>query len=146
MIVFFGDHQPRLEDDFYPFVTGKEMADFDLEEKEKIYTVPFFVWTNYDTDEQEVELTSLNYLSTMTLERANIDLPVYNQFLAEAMKIIPAINSQGYYSAADRKFKTVDEAEGKEAEVLARYRILEYNAVFEKEKRNSYIFPFIDEE
>lgn len=60
--------------------------------------MPFFIWTNYETDAQKVDVTSLNYLSTLTLERANIDLPAYNRFLAELMEKIPAINSRGYYS------------------------------------------------
>ena len=145
-IIFFGDHQPRLGDDFYPFVTGKDMDDFDLKEKETIYTVPFFIWTNYDTDEQEVDMTSFNYLSTMALQRANIDLPVYNQFLAKVMEVIPAINSQGYYSKADQQYKTLDQAGGEEEKIISDYRILEYNAVFGKEKRNSYIFPFLKDE
>ena len=55
----------------------------------------FFIWTNYETDAQTVDVTSLNYLSTLTLERANIDLPAYNRFLAELMEKIPAINSRG---------------------------------------------------
>ena len=145
-IIFFGDHQPILGDEFYPFVTGKDMDDFDLKEKETIYTVPFFIWTNYDTGEQEVDMTSFNYLSTMALQRANIDLPVYNQFLAKVMEVIPAINSQGYYSKADQQYKTLDQAGGEEEKIISDYRILEYNAVFGKEKRNSYIFPFLKDE
>ena len=42
------------------------------DELEKLYTVPFFIWTNYDTPEETVDITSLDYLSTMALERAGI--------------------------------------------------------------------------
>lgn len=100
-IVFFGDHQPSLNSNFYPLLNGKGMSGLTEDELEALYTVPFFIWTNYDTPEETVDITSLNYLSTMTLERAGIELPAYNKFLADMMETVPAINSRGYYS--DRK-------------------------------------------
>ena len=42
----------------------------------------------------ELPVTSINYLSTLALERAGIELPAYNQFLADLMETIPAINSK----------------------------------------------------
>lgn len=69
-----------------------------LDELQELFTVPFFVWTNYDSESKDVELTSLNYLSTMTLQQAGIELPAYNQFLADLQEEIPAMNSRAFYS------------------------------------------------
>ena len=97
-IVFFGDHQPSLNSNFYPILNGKGLSGLTEDELEQLYTVPFFIWTNYDTPEEKVDITSLNFLSTLMLERAGIQLPEYNKFLAEMMETVPAINSRGYYS------------------------------------------------
>ena len=72
-IVFFGDHQPGLCNDFIKLLNGKGNSGLTEQELENLYKVPFFIWTNYETDAQKVDVTSLNYLSTLTLERANID-------------------------------------------------------------------------
>lgn len=144
-IVFFGDHQPSLTTEFYPILNGKGTVNLSEEEMENLYKVPFFIWTNYDTPEETVEITSLNYLSTMTLERAGIDLPPYNQFLADLREQIPAINARGYYSRDNRTYLAVEDASGREAEWLRRYEILQYNAMFDEEERSNLFFPYIAE-
>ncbi len=48
LICFFGDHQPALNGDFENALRnpGEDM-DTDLTMTEKIYTVPYFIWSNY---------------------------------------------------------------------------------------------------
>lgn len=142
-IVFFGDHQPGLNNKFYEMMNGKGLSGLNTQELQKLYTVPFFIWTNYDTPAEQVEITSLNYLSTMALERANIDLPAYNQFLADMMEKIPAINARGYYSNMTKCFRHFEDAKGDEAEWLKKYNILQYNNMFGKGKRSEFFFPYL---
>lgn len=141
-IVFFGDHQPSLNSNFYPLLNGKGLSGLTEDELEKLYTVPFFIWTNYDTPEETVDITSLNYLSTLTLERAGISLPEYNKFLADMMEVVPAINSRGYYSKSQGCYLHLDEATGDEAEWINRYNILQYNSMFDKKGRSNVFFPY----
>lgn len=145
-IVFFGDHQPSLCNKFIKLLNGKGLSGLSLEELQNLYTVPFFIWTNYDTEEEEIEMTSINYLSTLTLERAGIELPAYNQFLADMMEVVPAINSQGYYSVSNDGYIYVDDAKGEEAEWIQNYKILQYNSMFDKRNRSDVIFPYFEEE
>lgn len=142
-IVFFGDHQPGLCNDFIKLLNGKGNSGLTEQELENLYKVPFFIWTNYETDAQTVDVTSLNYLSTLTLERANIDLPAYNRFLAELMEKIPAINSRGYYSKKNECFMHVDDATGDEAKWIKAYNILQYNSMFDEKDRSSLLFPYL---
>ena len=144
-IVFFGDHQPGLYSEFIKILNNKGVSGLTTNELENLYTVPFFIWTNYETEAKEVGTTSLNYLSTLTLMRANIELPPYNQFLADMMEVIPAINSRGYYSKMREGYVHIDEALGEEAKWINKYNILEYNCMFEK-KRSSLLFPFYEGE
>lgn len=142
-IVFFGDHQPSLSSSFYPYLNGKGLSGLTLSELENLYTVPFFIWTNYDSGKESVELTSLNYLSTLALERAGIALPAYNQFLADMMEEIPAVNSRGFYSKSQGKFLHVEDAAGEDAKWLKNYEILQYNNMFDKRNKSELIFPYL---
>lgn len=142
-IVFFGDHHPGLNSQFYQTMNGKGLAGLTMDELEKLYTVPFFIWTNYETEAKKVDITSLNYLSTMTLERANIELPVYNRFLADMQEHIPAINSRGYYSKSRGGFVHLEDAAGEEADWIKNYNILQYNNMFGKKKTNRILFPYL---
>ena len=143
-IVFFGDHQPSLNSNFYPLLNGKGMSGLTEDELEALYTVPFFIWTNYDTPEETVDITSLNFLSTMTLERAGIELPAYNKVLADMMETVPAINSRGYYSKEKQCYQHIDDATGEEAEWIKNYHMLQYNSMFDEKNRNATLFPYLE--
>lgn len=142
-IVFFGDHQPSLSSSFYPYLNGKGLSGLTENELEALYTVPFFIWTNYESEEQNVEITSLNFLSTMALERAGIALPAYNQFLSDMMEVVPAINARGYYSRSEGKFIHVGDAKGEEAEWIKNYEILQYNNMFDRKGQSEVFFPYL---
>ncbi len=145
-IVFFGDHQPSLSSRFYPYLNGKGLSGLTEDELENLYTVPFFIWTNYESESKQVEITSLNYLSTLALERAGIALPAYNQFLADMMEAVPAINSRGYYSLTKGGYKHIEDADGEEAEWIKKYQILQYNNMFDRKGQSDVFFPYLNEE
>lgn len=145
-IVFFGDHQPSLSSSFYPNLNGKGLSGLTEDELEDLYTVPFFIWTNYESEEENIPITSINYLSTLALERAGIELPAYNQFLADMMEHIPAINARGYYSLTKGGFLHVEDATGEEAEWISKYQILQYNNMFGKKKTSKLFFPYFNVE
>lgn len=139
IIVVFGDHMPQLNPTFYEELHG---GPFDtLEEQMLQYTVPFFIWANYDIEEQDIGLTSLNFLSNYVYEAAGLPLPAYNAFLKDVQEIIPAMNAFGYYSKTKNEFIPYEEAEGKEAEMLELYQILQYNSLFDEENRSQIFFP-----
>lgn len=144
VIVFFGDHFPGINDGFYNELD--KGSDGSLDAQMKRFQVPFFIWANYGLEEQEVECTSLNYLSNYLYQAANIALPAYNQFLDELEEVIPAMNSRGYYSKTDHCFKYYDQMEGVEAQMLLQYEQLQYNSLFDKKNRNELLFPVVNSE
>lgn len=139
VVVFYGDHLPRIDDRIFEEIHGGPFATLDEQQLQK--TVPFFVWANYDIEEETVGLTSLNYLSNYMYEAAGMELPAYNQYLASINKELPCMNSAGYYSKEAGCFKTYEEAEGEEAARLNEYHQFVYNCMFDKEERNNYFFP-----
>ncbi len=143
-IVFFGDHQPSLNSQFYPLLNRKGLSGLTKTELQALYTVPFFIWTNYESPSETIPITSLNYLSTMTMEKAGIKLPAYHQFLSDMMEVVPAINSQGYFSLDEKTYLHIDEATGEEAKWIKQYEILQYNSMFDEENRSDLFFPYIE--
>ena len=144
-IVFFGDHQPSLSSSFYPHLNGKGLSGLTLAELQALYTVPFFIWTNYESEAQEGELTSLNYLSTLALERAGISLPPYNRFLADMREVVPAMNARAYFSKAEGRYRHFEDASGEDAVWLEKYKMLQYNNMFDGKGKSSLFFPYIKE-
>ena len=144
-VIFFGDHQPSLNRNFYEILNGKGLSGLTTAELQALYMVPFFIWTNYDTTEEKVDITSLNFLSTLALERAGIDLPPYNQFMADLMEVVPAINARGYYSLEKNRYIHVEDALGEELKWITQYQNLQYNGLFDSKNRSSVFYPYIEE-
>ncbi len=138
VIVFFGDHLANLNKAFYEEVHGGSFET--LDEQQLMYTVPFFIWANYDIEEKEIGLTSLNYLSTYLMEVAGLSKSAYQQFLTDMKEEIPAINALGYYSKSKQCFMRVEDAEGEEAEALLRYQLLQYNGIFDVKNKSKVFF------
>lgn len=138
VVLFFGDHLPDLEWGFYQELHGCEFVT--LAEQMQRYTVPFFVWANFDIPEREVECTSLNYLANYALEAAGLPLPPYQKFLAEMEQMIPAVNILGYYSNQAETFLPLADAAGPEKLWLQRYAMAQYNGLFDKTNRSEVFF------
>lgn len=138
IIVFFGDHQPKLD---VSALTGTAPHDSDsLDTQQLKYKVPFFIWANYDIAEKQINCTSLNYLSSYVYDAAGLSLPMYNRFLSEMEKAIPSINAYGFYSAEKQRYLPFHLASEEELEWLQCYEYLQYNNLFDPEHRNNF-FP-----
>lgn len=144
-IIFFGDHYPSLDAGFIRSLNNKGVSGLTLSELENLFSVPFFIWTNYDSEEEEIERTSLNYLGTMALEKAGLPLPAYNLFLRDMMDVIPAMNLRGYQSLIQGKYVHLSDATGEERQWLRNYRYLQYNNLFDEAHRSSLFFPYLNE-
>lgn len=142
IIVFFGDHLPALNKTFYSELSNN--APDTLEERQKRYKVPFFIWANFDIGTKSVECTSLNYLSSYVYDVAGIPQPPYNRFLKDLEKVIPAMNVHGFYSAKSQCFLPFDEASEEERIWLENYKCLQYNAVFDEKYRHKAFFPTLE--
>ncbi len=143
IVVFFGDHQPSLDEEFMNEISD---VDYDTaEERLRRYMVPFFVWANYDIPEKEIELIGLNYMMNEVYEAADMELPPYNLFLEELRRVIPYMNKYAYYSVSQQAFSKLETAKEKEKEMLDLYAILEYNNMFDHKKRNKDFFPLANE-
>lgn len=128
IVLFFGDHFPQVEGDFFQTLHGGPLEG--LSQQQLQFTVPCFLWANFDIPETSLETTSLNYLGVHLLEAAGLPLPPFYQFLKQMEQTVPAVNAHGYYSLTDQTYLPQEDAQGQEAHWLDQYAILQHNALF----------------
>lgn len=136
VVLFFGDHLPNLQADFYSEIYSDDYIVTELNYNMERYKVPFFVWCNYDIEEQENETTSINYLSTYLFKAANMNTAA-NSVLKEISESIPVITTNAYYSIQNNCFVDLQDATGQEREKIELYKKLQYNKVFDIKHRMS---------
>lgn len=136
IVIFFGDHQPDIEQEWISEIHGGSLVT--LDEQMERYMVPFFVWANYDIEEQFVECTGIHYLANYLFEISDLPEPPYNRFLRDISKTVPAINPFGFFSAENGGFITVSDAENGEKDALSLHQILQYNNVFDKKNLSAF--------
>ena len=125
MVVLFGDHQPPLKNAFYEQLYGKALSERTTEEVMKQYITPFFIWTNYDIEEQQNLSISPNYLGVLTARLAGLPLTGFMEFLDEMYQQLPAITPVGILTA-DGQYLERDELSQEQQDWLERYSILNY--------------------
>ena len=99
MVVLFGDHQPPLKNAFYEELYGKALSERTTQEVMKQYITPFFVWANYDIEEQQDVAISPNYLGVLTARLAGLPLTGFMEFLDGLYQQLPAITPVGILTA-----------------------------------------------
>lgn len=134
IILLFGDHQPHLPDSFYLHIMGKEPLQFTQEDTMKKHEVPFLIWANYDIPEMVIETASINYLSSLFLSAAGLEMSNFNRYLLDLYKKIPAISAVGSYDSTGT-LHDCTERNSEYAELMKEYEMIQYNYLFDEENR-----------
>ena len=134
IVLMFGDHQPFIEDSFYEEIMGSSLSKMDDETQQKRYITRFILWANYDIPEGWIDEISVNYLSTLLSENANIPLTDYNKFLETLYTKYPVITQLGCRNTEDQYMKY------NEQEDLLPYASIAYNNLMEDDKRKNNLF------
>ena len=140
LIVFFGDHQPSLSNDFYEVLYGKELSQRTPEEVLKQYAVPFFLWANYDIPEQQDVVISANFLGMLTAKTAGLPMTGWMNFLSDLYERLPVITPVGYITADGTVVEHPEQLSPEEQEWLGKYKILAYSAVKKPSEQNAFFF------
>lgn len=143
MIVFFGDHQPPLGNDFYEELAGKPLDDRTTEEVFRQYSTPFFIWANYDIPEAENVVTTSWGLHLLAAEAANLPLTGYQRFLKQVAEQVPVITPVGYITSDGRYSSDAEEnLTAEERALVQQYRLISYNNLFAGDDRaDGFFFP-----
>ena len=142
IIVTFGDHEPS--DYVTEVIDGLTGFDEDggLEETQKHYQVPFFIWNNMGLEKDEtIDLMSVNFLGAYVMEKAGLPLTEYQEYLLSLRQTLPVIcagtyiDENGVYHDWNKLGK--DEIYG---DLINDYNILAYNHLTDAANRITEIF------
>ena len=125
MIVFFGDHQPPLTNSFYEELYGKKLSERTTEEVLQQYAVPFFIWTNYDIQEEQDVVISPNYLGVLTARLAGLPMTGFMNFLSQLYEELPAVIPVGFVTG-DGQYLARSELNEEQRRLLDIYETLNY--------------------
>ena len=127
VIVFFGDHQ-TTNSVIEPILkqNGKSSSTLTEEEQADRYKVPFFIWANFDIEEETGVETSANYLGAKTLEAAGVPMDGYFTYLSGLSETVPVI-SANHVTLADGTFTNADD----QSELLSDYKGYQYYRLFD---------------
>ncbi len=127
IVLFYGDHQARIETEFFEELNGSPISD--LSAQEKTYTIPYFVWANYDIEESTDNYTSINFLGNHLLNYTNVETPTYFNFLKDVEQEVPRMNVLGYYSKINDTYETYDNKDSQARDWLEEYEVLQYLSI-----------------
>lgn len=127
IVVFWGDHQPN---DYVVRPIYKEYGlDFDnqtYEQQQQRQKTPFFIWANYDIQEQTNVEIILNYLNILLFETAGLQLDEYQTFRKNLWQgQIPMMNAVGYRND-DGDLVEYDDAPEEIQNLLNEYQNIQY--------------------
>ncbi len=139
VICMFGDHQPSIEASFIAEALGVDnLYDLSIENEQKRHMTPFYIWANYDIEEQYIDKLSSNYLAAYVLKTAGVKQTEYNKYLINLSKTLPVIDTVGYIDANGTYYRWSDHSEY--AAILDEYEKIQYNNIFDSENKNNDIF------
>lgn len=137
IIVIYGDHQPKLEDEFYEYVTGQDIAAWSLDQRMNQYKTPFVIWHNYPTESKDLGDVSVNYLAAVMLEQTGIEMSDYQRYTLSQYRQLPVITALGVKDAGGVSYPAGSE----QYRALTKdYRLLVYNHTVDTEGRREDFF------
>lgn len=120
IVLFFGDHLPAVENEYYDILKARAgLSDEEMHIKK--HTVPFFIWANYDIPEKENLYISSSFLGPLLLDTANAPMSEHQTYLLNLTERMPLWEN------------------GEDKDVLE-YKMVQYNMVFDKFKKQGDLF------
>ena len=119
ILLFFGDHQPNLDD-----------SDNSIERAVEQYEVPFLIWANYDIKEQYNIKTSTIFLQNYLLKAAGIKYSAMNNYMEQLQKYYPVITKRLYMNKKGDIFQNEDD-KSKDYSKIEEYNKIDYYRIFD---------------
>ena len=124
MIIFFGDHQPKMDDLSEEYLFSESIGN----NFEK-YITPFLIYRNYSSESYYIEKMSANYLSSLILDIGNFELPTFYQLLLQTYNEFPVMTIQGIEDKHGNYYAYFSDVP--ESELLSTYESLQYYNMFD---------------
>lgn len=136
VIMLFGDHQPRIEQEFY---TNLDALDGSVKAADRKYQVPFMIWSNFDIEEKENVHISNNYLSAYLLQQLGCEMSAYDKYLMDLYEDLPVITDVVIMDKDGHYYRT-DDKKSPYADLLKEYQMVQYNGFVDTKHRVDKLF------
>ena len=142
IILMFGDHQPYVESEFYSEVMGQPVTEMDEETLQNRYITNFVLWANYPIPSGRIDAISVNYLSTLLLQVAGLEMTDYNRYLAHLYQDLPVVTGVGCIDRNGQFFLASNDDDESEniIQEMRDYRYIAYNNVANIKDRERSVF------
>ncbi|MCR5202097.1 MAG: LTA synthase family protein [Lachnospiraceae bacterium] len=134
LIVMFGDHQPHLNDSFYKKASGNIPENYTILQSMDLHKVPFVIWGNYDIGYNDVGTTSINYISSILMDKAGLKMSDLDRFLLDTKEQLPSVSTTGYIDKNGAIHPWYD-TKIPDKERVKEYSMVVYNYLYDTENR-----------
>ncbi len=142
VICLFGDHQPNVETRYILQLLGaKSLYSLTPEQEQSRYVTPFYIWANYDIPEQTIERLSANYLSSLVMQTAGVDMPAFNRYLLKLRETLPVVTAVGSIDAEGIFYPAG--ADSPYTDLLDDYEKIAYNYIHDTKHRVDSLYSLV---
>lgn len=138
IIIMFGDHQPKVEEEFYEMLYGKSLEELTDLERENMYKTPFVIWANYDLEDEYYESIGINNLGKVFLDQTGVEQAEYFDYLGNLAEEIPVITRNGIIDKDGNHYSLGEESPYQED--VKNYEYILYNNIFDNANRKNNLF------
>lgn len=131
IIVFFGDHYPTLDNDFYDTILGTELETITAQESLPLYQTPYFVWANYDIRTGDGGLKSPNILGQNILNLSGIESPDERACLRVLSSKVSAFSALAVYDRYGYAWLDEQDIPNDLRSIIDDYMYLQYDLIYD---------------
>jgi len=127
IVIYFGDHQPRLGDTPEQFYTDVALIGEPgvLDE----YTSSYIAWSNHDQVQKENRFLSVNLMMPAILDSFGLPMPEFYRYLLQMQQVLPVYNL-GVYMDPDGSLIEESQLTQSQKQWLDTCQLLQYDYMF----------------
>lgn len=134
LVCMVGDHSPG-------FASGIIDSNYSQAEQNiRLRGTPFMIWSNYGLENKDLGYISMNYLPSVILETAGLQLSPYYTYMQQLQQMVPIVSSYGkYYDTMLNEYDYDEKTEY--TKMINDYFYLEYNNLIESNRKQELFEP-----
>ncbi|MBP5491367.1 MAG: sulfatase-like hydrolase/transferase [Clostridiales bacterium] len=137
IIVFFGDHYPTLDNEFYDTLLGTDLGQITAQESLPLYQTPYFVWANYDIHTGNGGSISPNFLGQDILDLTGIESPSERACLKYLNSKVGAISALAVYDRFGDAWVDEEDIPLDIRQYIRDYNFLQYDLIYNRENEEN---------
>lgn len=131
VILFYGDHQPGLGNNFYEEMFGHSYTQFTNNDFRLRYTVPYYIWANYKLKDVKYDEVSANYLSMVLKDAAGLPFDSWDTFRSKVFEKYPVMTARMIVD----QYNVLSVRGALHSDLLDQYNRIQYYKLFQYDKK-----------